>query len=177
MRIRKVNKTKASLMQKQEEEKLLKAAELDRLDRERIEKLNKEKADVLAKGEAQRQVEGAEGRQGFENDASKATEPVYDKRDESGAHCCDDENDDSLGEDESKQTSNWEVEWASDGLSRVFGEGAGQLIEVMHKGEGQVGQDVALDSSFSPGVQSTPKNRRNRGRRERGGRDRYGRFR
>ena len=52
MRIKEGNKTKVSLMQKQEEEKLLTAAELDRLDRERIEKLNKEKADVLAKGEA-----------------------------------------------------------------------------------------------------------------------------
>ena len=41
----------------------------------------------------------------------------------------------------------------------------------MQKGEGQVGQDVALDSSFSPGVQSTPKNRRTRGRRERRVRD------
>ena len=41
----------------------------------------------------------------------------------------------------------------------------------MQKGKGQVGQDVALDSSFSPGVQSTPKNRRTRGRRERRVRD------
>ena len=69
--------------------------------------------------------------------------------------------------DESEKTFNPEAEWDSDGLSSVIGEGAGQLMEDMQKGEGQVGQDVALDSSFSPGVQSTPKNRRNRGRRER----------
>ena len=38
----------------------------------------------------------------------------------------------------------------------------------MQNGDGPVGQVVALDSSFSPGEQSTPKKRRNRGRGRRG---------